>query len=147
MTNKISKLHDHLGFWLGRIAHEVHSNFVDKLTKAGITIPEWCVLIALFHDETTTPALIAKQVGIDRAAISRTVEKLVQRKLIERKIGDDRRYTPLLLTPAAKKIVPKLAELADENEAAFFTMLSEKEKETLKNILYTIADHIGIKKD
>ncbi|WP_068468807.1 MarR family winged helix-turn-helix transcriptional regulator [Candidatus Protochlamydia phocaeensis] len=65
--------------------------FAAKLEKASISIPEWCILFVLFHDRQATPAWIAEQVGIDRAIISRTVEKLVKRSYIRRGRGADRR--------------------------------------------------------
>lgn len=139
MKNKTSHLKDHIGFWLRRISNEVHNAFVSKLEKAEITIPEWCVLIALYHDHETTPAQIAAKVGIDRAAVSRTVEKLVKRGFVQRKIGQDRRYTHLQLTQKAKELVPQLAKFADENEKEFFSMLSSQEKKTLEKILLKIA--------
>lgn len=144
MKKKTAQLQHHLGFWLKRISNEVHNAFVTKLEKAEISIPEWCVLIALYHGELTTPAQIAAQVGIDRAAISRTVEKLVKRGMIDRKVGEDRRYTPLELTQKALDLVPKLAGFADENEREFFFMLNKHEKEMLKSILLKIADQLGI---
>lgn len=142
-----SQIKDHLGFWLKRISNEVHNAFVAKLEKAEISIPEWCVLISLYHKEHSTPAEIAAQVGIDRAAISRTVEKLVKRGLIDRKIGQDRRFTPLELTKKAHSLVPQLARFADENESEFFFMLNPKEKEILEKTLHKIAHHLGIQEN
>jgi DNA-binding MarR family transcriptional regulator len=144
MKDKVAHLEDHIGFWLNRITQEVHFAFVEKLKEAKISISEWCVLISLYHQRQPNPAQIAHQVGIDRAAISRTVEKLVQRGFIRREIGQDRRYTILELSEGAKKLVPKLAAMADANELEFFYMLSDVEKEQLEKILLKIAHHIGV---
>lgn len=142
MTNKTSQQQDHVGFWLRRISNEVHQAFAFKLEKAEISIPEWCVLIALYHDTQVTPAQIADRVGVDRAAISRTVEKLVKRKLVKRKIGQDRRFTPLVLTDKAQELVPLLASFADENEKEFFSMLTKEEKKVLHTLLLKIASNL-----
>ncbi len=144
MKKNVSRLEDHIGFWLSRLSNEVHHAFVAKLKGADISIPEWCVLIALYHEKEVNPAQIAMRVGIDRAAISRTVEKLVQREFITRKIGCDRRYTFLELTEKANILIPQLAELADKNDYEFFHMLQKEEKETLKKILLKIAVKINI---
>lgn len=141
---KTSRIQDHLGFWLNRISNEVHDAFIAKLKKVEISIPEWCVLIILYHETEPTPAKIAAQVGIDRAAISRTVEKLVQRRFIKRTIGEDRRYIYLQLTEKAKNLVPKLARLADKNEEEFFSILEKEEKETLEKILLKIGNQLGV---
>lgn len=144
MKHLTSRIQDHLGFWLGRVSQQVHTAFVAKLKSAAISIPEWSVLIILYHETEPTPAKIAAQVGIDRAAISRTVEKLVQRGFITRTIGHDRRYTYLQLTEKANALIPKLAKLADKNEEEFFFMLEKEEKETLEKILLKVAYQLGI---
>ncbi len=63
------------------------------------------------------------------------VERLVQRGLINRAEGNDRRSLDLTLTPAGKKIVPQLAKLADENDYSFFKNLNDKQR---KDFLATI---------
>lgn len=147
MQNKNYRLQDRVGFWLRRLSNEIHNAFLAKLEKVDISIPEWCVLNILFHDKQATPSSIAEQVGIDRGAISRTVEKLVQRGFIERSVGEDRRHTPLDLTKKARELVPKLMQFAEENDKEFFSMLDAKEKKDLQNLLYKIAYHIGIKEE
>lgn len=145
MAKKTSRLQDHIGFWMSRITNEVHHAFVEKLKKLDISIPEWCVLISLYHEKETTPAQIAECIGIDRAAISRTVEKLVQRGFIKRKVGKDRRCTPLYLTEKVNVLIPKLALIADLNDLQFFNMLEKEEKKLLKKILLKIAINLNLK--
>lgn len=145
MKKKNSYLQDRVGFWLRRLSNEMHNAFLAKLEKVDISIPEWCVLNILFHDKQAVPSSIAEQVGIDRGAISRTVEKLVQRGFIERGVGQDRRNTPLELTKKARELIPKLIQMAEVNDQEFFSMLESKEKKVLQHILYKIAYHIGIK--
>jgi DNA-binding MarR family transcriptional regulator len=67
------------------------------------------------------------------------VERLVQKRLVNRTQGDDRRSVGLTLTPAGKKLVPQLAQLADENDATFFNTLAPKQRAeflaTIKQLL------------
>jgi DNA-binding MarR family transcriptional regulator len=67
------------------------------------------------------------------------VERLVQKGLVNRTQGDDRRSVGLTLTPAGKKLVPQLAQLADENDAAFFNTMASKQRSeflaTIKQLL------------
>jgi DNA-binding MarR family transcriptional regulator len=67
------------------------------------------------------------------------VERLVQKGLVNRAEGDDRRSVGLTLTVAGKKLVPQLAQLADENDTAFFHTLAPKQRTeflaTIKQLL------------
>lgn len=81
----------------------------------------------------------AAQVGVDKSTLSRMVERLVQKGLVNRAEGDDRRSVGLALTPTGKKLVPQLAELADKNDAAFFKSLAPRQRTeflaTIKQLL------------
>jgi DNA-binding MarR family transcriptional regulator len=59
--------------------------------------------------------------------------------LVNRARGADRRSVSLSLTPVARKLVPRLAALADENDEEFFKTLSPKQREaflgTIKQLL------------
>lgn len=147
MKHQTSCIQDHIGFWLGRLSLEVGNAFVEKLKNAGISPSEWSILTILYHEPQANPAKIAALLGIDRAAISRTVEKLVQRGFIERTEGEDRRYTYLQLTEKAKILIPQLAKLADKNEEEFFFMLDKEEKRALEALLLKVAQHLDITKE
>ena len=70
------------------------------------------------------------------------IERLVQRKLVKRSEGADRRSLGLSLTPAARKLVPHLANLADRNDEEFFKTLSPKQRgEFLGTIKQLLEDN------
>lgn len=59
------------------------------------------------------------------------VDRLIQKELLYRAEGVDRRSVRLSLSPSGKKLVPILTQLADENDHYFFRSLSTKEQEHL----------------
>ena len=61
-----------------------------------------------------------RQVDVDKSTFSRVIERLVLKGWASRSEGPDRRSVGLRLTSAGRKLVPKLAKLADENDEAFF---------------------------
>jgi DNA-binding MarR family transcriptional regulator len=144
MKNEVNGLHDHTGFWLNRLAIAIHQGFVKKLEHFEISIPEWCILITLFHHPKAPMSELADQIVIDRAAISRTVERLVQRGYLIRHVGKDRRYVPLELTSKALEIVPVLADQADQNDQEFFGILGKEEEKNLKEIVCKLLKNINI---
>jgi DNA-binding MarR family transcriptional regulator len=136
-----SSLEDHLGYWLRCLSNFVSQSFADKLTALDISVAQWVVLRTLYGAKTLTLNQTARTVGVDKSSLSRMVERLVQRKLVRRLEGKDRRSIGLSLTHAGKKLVPKLAQLADENDSSFFHLLSTKQRDeflnTIKQLLST----------
>jgi DNA-binding MarR family transcriptional regulator len=128
----ISELTSHTGFWLRFVSNHVSHAFARKLLDSGVTAAEWVVLRTIFDTDETPPSALAEQTGLTRGAISKLIERLVLKKLVSRKEGnDDRRYQRIALTPAGRRLVPKLAAIADSNDQAFFSPLTAREHEAL----------------
>lgn len=130
-----SNLEDHLGYWLRCLSNFVSRNFEAKLSEHSISVAQWVVLRTLFGNDGVTLNQAAQLVGVDKSSLSRMVERLVQRDLIHRTEGNDRRSIELTLTSTGKKLVPELAKLADENDDFFFKTLNNKQR---KDLLLTI---------
>jgi DNA-binding MarR family transcriptional regulator len=134
-----SNLEEHLGYWLRCLSNFVSQSFAERLARQDISVSQWVVLRTLYDSSGVTLNEAAAQVGVDKSTLSRMVERLVQRGLVNRAEGDDRRSVGLALTPTGKKLVPQLARLADENDAAFFNMLAPKQRAeflaTIKQLL------------
>jgi DNA-binding MarR family transcriptional regulator len=126
-----SKLEEHLGYWLRCLSNFVSLTFAEKLAAQDISVAQWVVLRTLYDSNGITLNEAATQVGVDKSSLSRMVERLVQKGLVSRSQGDDRRSVELTLTAAGKKLVPQLAQLADENDAAFFNTLDPKQRSKL----------------
>lgn len=126
-----SKLEEHLGYWLRCLSNFVSHSFAERLARQDISVPQWVVLRTLYDGSGITLNEAAARVGVDKSSLSRMVERLVQKGLVDRTEGDDRRSIGMALTPAGKKLVPRLAQLADENDAAFFDTLGPKQRAEL----------------
>jgi DNA-binding MarR family transcriptional regulator len=134
-----SPLDQHAGYWLRCLSNLVSSTFAEKLAQRDISVAQWVVLRTLYDKRDVTLNEAAKEVGVDKSTLSRMVERLVQKGLMIRAVGSDRRSIGLTLTPASRKLVPLLARLADENDERFFHNLSAKERSaflaTIKKLL------------
>jgi DNA-binding MarR family transcriptional regulator len=135
----VSGLGDHTGFWLRCLSNFVSSSFAAKLANMDVTVAQWVVLRTLYDHDAITLNQLAELLGLDKSSVSRMVERLVRRELVNRSEGSDRRSLGLSLTPAARTLVPKLARLADQNDQAFFKVLPAKQKHeflaTIKQLL------------
>ena len=129
---KVSDLKAHTGFWLRFVSNYVSQSFARKLEGSGVTVAEWVILREMFDADETAPSLLARRTGLTRGAVSKLVERLVQKKLVSRtEAADDRRFQDVRLTEAGRAIVPRLAAIADRNDEEFFSGLSAKEREEL----------------
>ena len=58
---------------------------------------------------------------------------------------EDKRFQSLSLTPAGRKLVPKLATLADESDAEFFGHLTDEQRDAVTDLLKDIVRRLGLK--
>jgi DNA-binding MarR family transcriptional regulator len=135
-----SALSDHLGYWLRMVSNAVSQSFARKVEAQGVTVAEWVVLRVLFDHDGIAPSLLAEHMGMTKGAISKLADRLGDKGLISREVSDKGgRGHSLVLTTAGRRLVPRLARLADDNDAAFFQTLSDRERLQLEAILRKIA--------
>ena len=123
------------------VSNNVSLSFSRKLESSGVTVAEWVVLREMSaEDSKTSPGCIAQLTGLTRGAITKLVDRLLQKNLVSRSPStEDRRFQEIQLTSSAKNLVPKLAALADENDAEFFSVLSTSERKLLLGLLQKVA--------
>jgi DNA-binding MarR family transcriptional regulator len=141
VKKQISDLDAHLGYWMRLVSNQVSQAFARKLESQDVTVAEWVVLRNMFEsDDPLVPSAVAESTGLTRGAISKLIERLLQKGLVARRESEiDRRYQSIKLTARARALVPKLAKLADENDAEFFNGLTLAERKMLKGLLQKIA--------
>ncbi len=140
-----SGLRDHLGYWLRRLSNEVHASFERSLAQRGVTVAQWCVLIALYRGDATTPLEVARFVDVDGGAVTRLVDRLVAKGLVARRADpSDRRLVRLVLTDRGRALTPELAAIADLNDARFFDPLPDDERATFAALLARLLEARGI---
>jgi DNA-binding MarR family transcriptional regulator len=144
---KASQLTAHIGYWMRLVSNNVSHSFAKKLEASGATVAEWVILREMYgRGDTTSPSTVAELTGLTRGAVSKLISRLLEKGLVSRKesVGD-RRYQDVELTQRAKTLVPKLAELADQNDEEFFSGLNKAERIQLKGLLQKLADHHQLK--
>lgn len=136
--NQTHDLKDDVGYWLNRLRMEVHQSFEQRLTSYGITIAQWCILVALYNKNAASVKELSEFIETDKASISRVVERLVIKNFVEHKVGKDRRSGYINLTHDGFELVPKLTSEAKKNEQQFFGHLEYQEFQQLQNIFVKI---------
>ena len=142
----VSPLRAHVGYWLRFVSNHVSHAFARKIEAQGVTVAEWVILRELFESDAVAPSDIAARVGLTRGAISKLCDRLAAKSLITQAPGKaDRRYQVLRLTAEGRALVPKLAALADKNDAEFFGHLKPAEKKAIVAAMQDIVARRGLK--
>jgi len=137
-----SGLDAHLGFWLRFVSNHVSARFRKLLEAQGTTVTEWVALRTLFQQPHTTHAGLIDALGMTKGAASKVVSRLEEKGLACREQAEgSAREQVLSLTDAGRRLVPKLAAQADENEAYFFGHLSPDERRMLMGSIQRLVAH------
>jgi DNA-binding MarR family transcriptional regulator len=145
-TQSPSDLTAHVGYWLRYISNHVSQAFARKVEAHGVTVAEWVVMRQLLEEEALAPSHLADRMGMTRGAISKLADRLIAKSMLVRAADPkDGRAQTLALTPAGRALVPKLAALADANDAEFFGHLTSKDRAVLLRILREIVEQRGLK--
>jgi DNA-binding MarR family transcriptional regulator len=145
-TQPASDLTAHLGYWLRYVSNHVSQAFARKVESHGVTVAEWVLMRQLLEEEALAPSRLAERMGMTRGAVSKLADRLIVKSLLVRTADpQDGRAQTLALTRAGRSMVPKLAALADANDAEFFDHLGPKDRAALLRTLREIVEKHGLK--
>jgi DNA-binding MarR family transcriptional regulator len=141
-----SDLTIHVGYWLRYVSNHVSQAFARKVGSHGVTVAEWVLMRQLLEEEALAPSHLANRMGMTRGAISKLADRLIAKSMLVRAADPkDGRGQTLALTSTGRALVPKLAALADANDAEFFDHLRPKDRAALLRILREIVKQRGLK--
>jgi MarR family transcriptional regulator, lower aerobic nicotinate degradation pathway regulator len=145
MTPEISELTAHLGYWLRHVSNHVSQAFARRLAAEDVTVAEWALMRVLHDRKPTSPSQLADEMGMTRGAITKLADRLLAKGLIEREASpDDGRSHTLRLTAQGADLTPRLAALADANDAECFAHLSNRDRRALLRILKQTVARLGL---
>ncbi len=138
ITDKQSlNLQHFLPYRLTKLTGIVSRTLAERYSEQfDLTVHEWRI-IAIVGEQ---PGLTARKVGdlasLDKVNISRAIDRLEKSGRIQRQImAQDRRSFALHLTKSGQKVLEQIIPLALEFEQKLLQSLSDKERESLTNIL------------
>jgi len=74
------------------------------LAEGGLTVPHWSVLRIIAEEGEMTPAELAFRQNVEKPTVSRNLQQLHERGLIDFKAGRDRREKILFLTEEGRAV-------------------------------------------
>ncbi|HVJ55417.1 MAG TPA: MarR family winged helix-turn-helix transcriptional regulator [Aliidongia sp.] len=104
--------------------------------RFGLSIPEWRLIAVLGRFGPLSANGVAERTYMDKVRVSRAVQRLLQRGLIERAMdGADRRRSILQLSAEGRTIRAEVAPLALDIERGLLTALSRTDRAELDRLL------------
>lgn len=123
-------------------SNAVSGGFARALQKKRTSVAEWVLLRELHRRGQAPPGDLADYLGMARGAVSKIVDKLEAKGWVETGLKEgDSRYRLLSLTRVGQRSLPLLAEIANQNDEAYFDCLSAKERAVLRQLLMKLSEH------
>lgn len=128
-TGETITVHDFRAFWLHRLSAQVLQRFEKALAEFGVTAAQWNILLVIERGQADSPRAIAECVGVDAGSVSRALDRLAAKNLIER-IHDqqDGRSVRVALTLAGRQIMAPTVETAISQDIDWLAELTASER-------------------
>jgi DNA-binding MarR family transcriptional regulator len=132
----MSNAHSTLGFLLHEVARLMRKRFEQKALTSGLTRSQWQAIVYLSKNEGIHQSALAELLEIEPITLTRILDKLVDRGLIERRQHDtDRRIWLLFLREAARPLLADLQPLAEATRAEALMGVCEADRDRLVHTL------------
>jgi DNA-binding MarR family transcriptional regulator len=115
-----------------------------RFIEAGleITVDQWLVLKKISDSERITQIELANAIFKDRASITRILDLLLEKKLVRKDAGSDKRSYELSLTAAGQRFMEQALVIVKSVRKKGIETMSEKELEQLRHSLQKIIDNL-----
>jgi DNA-binding MarR family transcriptional regulator len=103
-------------------------SIADLYRRHGLTVGGWRTLSLIGHYEPIYPSGIAERTSVDPDKVTRAVDRLVEKKLVTRKVdGADRRRVVLTLTARGRRVYAQIDRVRRVLEKEFLSVLTREE--------------------
>jgi DNA-binding MarR family transcriptional regulator len=104
-----------VGFLLTKARNLITAEMATALKDLDITGPQMSIVLAMRRGLASTPSELSKMLAIDTGLMTRILDKLEMRGLLERSRSlDDRRVINLVLTKKGQEIAGEIPKIAPE---------------------------------
>ncbi|RDJ98632.1 MarR family winged helix-turn-helix transcriptional regulator [Paraburkholderia lacunae] len=136
-TTKNFSLTQSVGFSLTKARNLIAAEMDAALKDLDITSQQMGILLSMQRGTASTPFELSKLLGIDTGLMTRMLDKLETRGLLERsRSGDDRRVVNLTLTEKGEEIAAQIPKIAPQVLNARLKNFTKAEFEELRRLLY-----------
>ncbi len=124
------------------INRETMAFFEKSFTRFGLTRGTTPIILAVFEEEGINQKELAEKLHMDKANITRALDKLVQLRYIEkRKNWHDSRITNIYSTELGQNIKKELDEVMNQWEEKLFSEFRTEDREPIRKLLSKIEEN------
>ncbi|MDZ5603748.1 MarR family transcriptional regulator [Pseudomonas sp. RP23018S] len=136
--------HCAIGMLLGRAALLKDRILDSHLESEGVTAAQFKVLIIATQYQVDTPAELCRCLGLDSGSMTRMLDRLEQKALIQRqRCPQDRRQVRLTLTADGQRLADRLPEVGAKAMNELVGVLQADELKTLEGLLAKVLLNAG----
>lgn len=145
ISNPAQRLVDFLPYQLSVASNAVSARIAEQYRKRySLKITEWRIMAILGDSGALTQRELSQLTLMDKVPVNRACKMLESRGLAQRKpnVHDGRSHL-LELTAEGRAVHAGIMPLAQKIEAELFSVLSEAEQATLRDMLARVRDNAG----
>lgn len=136
-TNESFMLTDSVGLTLTQARNMITAEMDAALKNLGISSQQMGIVLSLSRGVAATPFELSKLLGIDSGLMTRMLDKLETKGLLERSRSvDDRRVVNLTLTEKGEALATRIPEIAPQVLNARLKKFTSAEFEELRRLLH-----------
>src|SRR5215469_9103381 len=136
-------LNRELAFSINDVARMLRTYADYKAGQFGITRAQWVVLVRLDRFEGLKQNELADMLDLQPITLTRLLDKLSDNGLIERRPDpSDRRAKRLFLTPAARPLLKRLAQLGEETMSSTLAGIDRESVEQMVSQLAVAKENL-----
>ncbi len=122
-----------------RISGIIAETYRDKF---ALSITEWRIMAVLGEYPGASADEVSAKIQIEKSIVSRALQKLLARHLVEREVDEtDRRRQNLSLTKTGMEIYKQVVPVSYEYEEQLLECFSKNERETFDKLIDRLYQH------
>jgi DNA-binding MarR family transcriptional regulator len=134
---------DSVGYLIGALRARLSDCLDEEMKKLGFTAAQWPILRAVADGQTPIAADLCRQLDYDTGSMTRMLNRLEEKGVIVRTPSrEDRRVVRLRITPAGRRIYPKLRACTIRVLNRLVTGFSDAEVRALHASLRRMLDNV-----
>lgn len=140
------RLDESIGYSVELTERVLFRELTKRFQENGVDITpvQWVVLYRLWNNDGMTQAEVSERTFRDKTNITRLIDLLVKKKLVERASDpSDRRVHKLALTESARELMKKLPGIVAEHIKAATKGISKTDLANAARVLERIRNNFG----
>jgi DNA-binding MarR family transcriptional regulator len=141
--NPVLTLERFMPYRLSILSNKVSSMIADTYQdKFALSITEWRIMAVLGEYPGSSADEISVKTQIEKSILSRSVNRLLKRHLIEREISDtDRRRSHIKLSDMGRAVYEEIVPLSYEYENTLLNCFSKEEQALFSELVDRLYQH------